>query len=195
MCKKNRKLAKKLKMLLKRNNINHWDKLLYLSTLEEAFAYCKVELSAARYGVLLQKWIITKNKWNKLCPKLLKGDIITKKSSFELKISLGTITCKNFNFVQLRLSHSIDFYILIAYYVNNTNYCALGELFIFKLKKKEILQFVGESYSHGTKFNWSTACTETINRYSEKDIRVLFGSKKWVALLEYRISQSTFSRV
>lgn len=188
-------LRKNLKKLFERNKINHWAALLSFLTLKEAFAYSKAELSGPQYGVSLQKWITIKFGWDRPDPKLLKGDIVTKKSAFELKVSLGTKTYNKFNFVQVRLQHTVDFYVLIAYYVTEANLAKLGEIFIFKLTKKEIVHFVGKSYSHGTTSSWAATSAETIKTYSEKDVRVSFGSKKWVNLLKFRISQQAFSNL
>ncbi len=71
--------------------------------------------------------------------------------NMEVKVSLGSINNETFGFSQLRLAHKVDLYILVAYYINTSNIPDLGEVFIFKLNKSELISFVGKGYSHGTK--------------------------------------------
>ena len=116
------------------------------------------------------------------------GDIKTNRHTFELKVSLVGSEKRNFNFVQVR-NQPVDFYILIAYYVDSINLYDLGELFIFKLNKDELNVFVSKCFSHGSKSLWEKINNKIKILVVEKDFRVAYKSVKWYKLLKYRISE------
>ena len=193
LLKKKSNLKKKLYKYLKKKNINYWERFSRFRTFKASLAYAKVELSGPQYGPFIQKLIIKKNYWTKILAKELKGDFKTTLGVYiELKISLGTIKCNKFNFGQIRLQHEVDFYILIAYYVSDSNWNKLGEVFIFKLKKNEISAFIGNCYSHGTINGWNDLDSKIIEKHSEKSIGVSYNSIAWKKLLKFRISQNFF---
>ncbi len=67
------------------------------------------------------------------------GDLQYNETNYEIKISTGGKDHNKFNYVQLRTRtiHNCE-YILTAYYIDNNNIDTMGELFIFKLNKKNI---------------------------------------------------------
>ncbi len=122
----------------------------------EAFAYSKVELSGSTYGILLERILVSKHVgWQRLKKGAREGDITTQHGRhLEVKVSLGGSTigrADTFNFRSIRLNCTCDFFLFIAYYVNEKNYGSLGELFVFKLTKIELLPFLPKSFNHGTK--------------------------------------------
>jgi hypothetical protein len=57
-------------------------------------------------------------------------------------------TKKNrFAFSNIKLHHTYMYVILIAYHIDDVNYVSLGELYVFKLTKAQLLPFLG-SYCH-----------------------------------------------
>jgi len=153
------------------------------STFLEAFAYAKVErLSPALYGILLQRLITVKHKgWHRLKPRAVEGDLVTSNHmNLEVKVSFGKTKLAGkrgnimFEFRGIRVNCISNFYILIAYNVTKDNYTSLGELFVFKMTKGEILSLMG-------------------TKKSKSEFAVVVNSVRWKAMLEYRISLTTLS--
>lgn len=180
MNKKNLILLLKNKLLS--DKTDHWVKIKSLKSINEAFAYSKVNLTGPQYGPLLEKYLINRYKWKQIQAKKMCGDIKTNRHVFELKVSLSGSEKKPFNFNGIR-NQPIDFYILIAYYVDLKNSHDLGELFIFKLNKDELYALLGKHFSHGCKSLW-----EKVDEKIKK-LGVVYKSAKWSKLLKYRISE------
>lgn len=175
-----------LKNKLLNDKVDHWVIIKSLKSINEAFAYSKVNLNGPQYGVLLEKYLINRYKWKQIESKQMCGDIKTNRHVFELKVSLSGSEKKKFNFNHIR-NQPVDFFILIAYYVDLINLHDLGELFIFKLNKDELNALVGKSFSHGCISLWEKVDEKTKNLVVEKDLSVVYKSAKWNKLLKYRI--------
>lgn len=177
-----------LKQLLEKQKKNNWALIEDINCLNTIFSVCKCYFYPQSYGPLIQKKIIQLYGWIHLEPHKCQGDIQTKNYNIELKVSLGGQTNDRFHFAQLRQSHKIDFYVFIAYRLTESNYQELGELFIFKMDKKQILPFLANGFSHRTKQEWS----KNPFGLEEKYIQVKYDSVGWHNLLKYRISLQDF---
>lgn len=110
--------------------------------------YCKKFLSSSQWGPLLEKYIkkifLLENPIDHFS-----GDALSKNGkNIEIKVSLGD-TKGQFNFVQIRPDHTIDYYIFMCYNVNKDD---IGKIYWFLCPSKklyELLPIYG-SYAHGT---------------------------------------------
>lgn len=128
----------KLKQLLdsSRSNKIYTETIMALPSLKDAHIYCKYNnLSGQFTGPVLEKYIKIKYKMTKNNASSCNGDLKCNDINVEIKASNGGKENNKFNFVQLRMNHNCE-YILTAYYIDYTNLDDLGELYIFKLKKK-----------------------------------------------------------
>lgn len=85
-------------------------------------------------------------------------------------------------------------YILTAYYIDYTNLENLGELYIFKLNKDNVIQLIINygSYAHGTigQLGEITINDLTdINNPKEYALRTKYGDKCWIELLNFRVNE------
>jgi hypothetical protein len=111
--------------------------------------------------------------------------------NLEIKISNGGITNNRFNYVQLRMNHECD-YLLTAYYIDNENLEDLGELYIFKLDKKQLRQIIYRygGYAHGTVKKLGIITIDDLEdslNSKEYAIRPKYGDSCWEELLNFRI--------
>lgn len=148
-------LSPRLARKLLDENKNHLSHLLKCKSLKEAFAYSMLELNSGHYGKLLEQIIAKKQPgWASLKYGSPEGDIITKNNiTFELKVSIYESKKNRFQFNCIRLHHTYMFVILIAYHVDGVNYASLGELYVFKLTKSQLLPFLGSYCSSGAGVN------------------------------------------
>ncbi len=121
------------------------------------------------------------------------GDLQYNQINFEIKISMGGKNNNNFNYVQLRINHYCE-YILFAYYIDKSNIDSLGELFIFKLNKKNIKYIILTygGYAHGTINKLGLITSDDLeNELNNKEyaIRPKYGDKCWLELLNFRIDE------
>lgn len=124
------------------------------------------------------------------------GDCKINDKNIEIKSSLGGKKNKEFNYVQIRINHKVDIYLLTAYYIDNSNIENYGELFIFKIYKNDminlILQYGG--YAHGTKsILGEITKDELYNTVNVKEyaIRPKYGNECWKSLLHFRVYEIT----
>ena len=77
------------------------------------------------------------------------GDGCKNNINYEIKVSLHGKQ-SNFNFVQIRPDHKIDFYIFIGYNMYNNN--TLGKGYIFKIPSDSLYELIIDygGYAHGT---------------------------------------------
>lgn len=176
------------------NNINNQKKdILKSKTLKEACIKCKLhKLSGQQIGPLLEKYIIQKNNMVKQPSYKCNGDCLFKSMHIEIKVSLGGINHDKFNYVQIRVNHNINFYLLIAYYLSRTNMDTLGELFIFKIPKDKIIPMILKygNYAHGTiSKNGKIDLSDLNNKNNNKEysIRPKYGDVCWNNLLDFRV--------
>lgn len=184
-----------LQKILKNSKTDHKKEILLLQNLKEAHIYCKINyFSGQLTGPLIEKFILEKNNMKKINASLCNGDAFHNHKNIEIKVSSGGKDNNKFNYVQLRINHNIDFYILTAYYLHNTNIHDNGELFIFKLNKEQIKKLIYDygSYAHGTinklgKINYNDLSNLSNNK--EYAIRTKYGDKCWKHLLRFRIDE------
>ena len=122
---------------------------------------------------------------------LCNGDLRHKKTNYEIKVSNGGKEHNKFNYVQLRTNHSCE-YILTAYYIHDDNIETNGELFIFKLTKKNMIIEKYGGYAHGTIKKLGKITEEDLNdprNNKEYAIRPKYGDKCWNELLRFRVQE------
>lgn len=186
---------KRLTELLANVSINHKQKILECETLKEAHIYCKLNsLNGQTSGSLIESYIIGKsNNISKINSSECKGDcVVNDVHNVEIKASLGGNKHKNFNYVQIRLGHDIHYYLLTAYYINQSNIENEGDLYIFYIDKASMKNIVIEygQYAHGTIKENGPICTDNIKADKEYALRVSYESPLWKKLCEYRLTNS-----
>jgi hypothetical protein len=187
----------KLKSLLENGNKNHKKEILKCKSLHEVNVYCKANrLTGQQLGPLTETWLIANCQMTKNNASDCIGDCKDKyMEDNEIKASSGGKDHNIFNYVQLRVNHKIENYILTAYYLSHDNLNQLGELFIFKVKKEEIIPLIFKhgGYAHGTKSKNGPITLEDLKDESnskEYDLRPKYGSALWKELLKYRVNES-----
>jgi len=187
----------KLGLLLDDGNKNHKEEILKLKDLKEVHIYIKANrLNGQQLGPLIEYWLIHRCQMTKNNASDCIGDCNDRfKKDNEIKASSGGKYHINFNYVQLRVNHKVDNYILTAYLLTRDNLKDLGELFIFKIKKEDIIDLIFKygGYAHGTKAKNGPITLEDLkneNNSKEYDLRPKYGGELWKELLKYRVNES-----
>ena len=182
----------KLKNILGISKCNHKIEIMKECDIKRAHIYCKInQLSGQVSGPLIEHYIKNKYCMEKNNASLCKGDLQQNQINFEIKISNGGKENNKFNYVQLRMNHDC-MYIFTAYYICVENVETEGELYIFKLNKKELKDLIYKygGYAHGTvqKLGKITE-VDLDNQENDKEyaIRPKYGDKCWDELLNYRV--------
>lgn len=186
----------KLKQLLESRYSNkiHTDTIMKLPTLKSAHIYCKLNnLSGQFTGPVLEKYIKKKYNMTKNTASSCIGDLKCNEINLEVKASNGGKENNKFNYVQLRMNHNC-IYILTAYYLDYTNLDNLGELYIFKLNKENIIPLIINygGYAHGTIGKLGKITIEDLNNTTnqkEYALRPKYNDKCWNELLKFRIDK------
>ena len=190
---------KYLKRILNYKNVNHNNNIFKLNTLKEVHIYCKTnKLCGQIYGPLIESYIIKKNNLNKNKSSDCNGDCSIKDNkdnsikNYEIKVSLGGYKHNKFNYVQLRLNHNIDYYILTAYYLSKENIKKKGELFVFIIGKVDLKNIVFKygNYAHGTLNKNGKRTFEAMNCDDNKNeyaLRPKYGDNCWIELLNFKV--------
>tara|TARA_B100000212_G_scaffold341460_1_gene324705 strand:+ start:1301 stop:1918 length:618 start_codon:yes stop_codon:yes gene_type:complete len=186
----------KLRDLL-HNDVDQKQEILKCNNLHEVNVYCKINhLNGQQLGPFTETFLIDKCKMKKNKSSDCIGDCKDRyMKNNEIKASGGGKGNIQFNYVQIRPSHEIDYYILTAFYINESNIDSFGELFIFKINKKDIIQLIFEygNYAHGTKDKMGPITLEDLNDKSnskEYALRPIYGNPLWNKLLKFRVSES-----
>jgi len=184
----------KLKKILNTPSLNYKIEIMKEDNLKQAHIYCKIhKLSGQVSGPLIEHFIKQKYKMIKNNSSLCKGDLLHNDKNIEIKTSNGGKENNKFNYVQLRMNHCCE-YIFTSYYLHYDNVETYGELFIFKLVKKDIKTLIlkyGE-YAHGTKIKLGEITEEDLeNTTNDKEyaIRPKYGDKCWNELLNFRVQE------
>jgi len=186
----------KLKEYLNKSLIDHDDKILTQNTLKLAHIYCIINnISSQKYGILIEKYILIKYNYKKNSPSKCNGDCVKNKKNFEIKTSLGGKFHNKFNYVQIRLTHSITNYIFIAYHLSTKNVDNEGELYIFKLSSENVKKLIllYGTYAHGTKKEYGNITELTLNdknNIREYALRPSYGDECWNQFLKFRILEN-----
>lgn len=187
----------KLKEHLARSTMNHEKEIMKVATLKDAHMYCVMyDVSAQQYGPLLEKYIRIKNKFVKNTASECNGDCSKDNKNAEVKASLGGAKHNKFNWVQLRVSHDIQYYILTAYHLTSKNVEAGGELYVFSVPKEDMLPLIVQygGYAHGTKSKHGAITIEDLkDEKNEKEyaMRPSYGDKCWLEMLKFRVSEES----
>lgn len=192
----NEELIQKLKEHLARSStIKHEQEILKKTTLKEAHLYCLVELlSGQQYGPLIEKYIRIKNKFVKNNASECNGDCSKNDKNAEVKASLGGAKHNKFNWVQLRVSHDIQYYILTAYHLTIKNVDTAGDLYVFSVPKDDMLPLIMKhgGYAHRTKKELGPITIADLKDEKNKKeyaMRPSYGDKCWLDLMKFRVSE------
>ena len=162
------------------------------TTLKDAHMYCVIHnISSQQSGTLLEKYIICKFNFQKHSASACMGDASREGKNWEIKTSLGGSTHSKFNFVQIRLSHNIDYYLFTCYHLTKQNANIKGELYIFRVPKEDMGTLITSygNYAHGTIKKFGKITAESLNNSDrEYAIRPKYGDRCWKALLPFRIT-------
>jgi hypothetical protein len=192
----------KLKDILSLSKKNHKLEILKQRTIKDAHIYCKInKLSGQVYGPLLESYIIKKEGMLKNSPSICAGDASLGNINVEIKISLGgERTHRNFNYVQIRPHHTIDYYLLTAYYLAESNLKNEGDLYIFLLHHSDMSKIISKhgQYAHGTNMcNGSIAGrvlrSSIHNNHNnlEYALRPKYDDTCWRELMPFRIDHTS----
>jgi hypothetical protein len=185
-------IKEKLKNILGISKCNHKVEIMKEGDIKRAHIYCKInQLSGQVSGPLIEHYIKNKYGMEKNNASLCKGDLQHNQINFEIKISNGGKENNKFNYVQLRMNHDCV-YIFTAYYICIDNVETEGDLYIFKLNKKELKDLIYKygGYAHGTVQKLGKITEEDLdNQENDKEyaIRPKYGDKCWIELLNYRV--------
>jgi len=169
-------------------------------SIKKAHLYCVLQkLISQRYGVLLQNHIKTYYRWTSLKASDCAGDCRALSATVEIKVSMGSrFNKKKFNYVQIRVSHKIDFYFMTAFYLCMANWQQGGELYVFLVAKDDMLYLLSRfgTYAHGTVKKQGKITLEKLKAESIAidpsqtcvyALRPNIGGECWEALMKYRV--------
>lgn len=189
-------VIQRLKEHLVRSSINHENEILKENSLKEAHIYCVINnVSAQQYGPLIEKYLLCKNNFTKNNASECTGDCNKDNKNAEIKASLGGAKHNKFNWVQLRPSHNIHYYILTAYHLTNSNVEEGGDMYIFNVPKESMYQLILNygGYAHGTnKEHGKITIEELKNETNMKEyaLRPTYNDKCWQDIVKFRINES-----
>jgi len=177
------------------SKVNHEDEVMKLETLKQAHVYCVIHnLSAQRYGPLLERFIRTKFGYTKNKTEDCIGDCAKDGKNSEIKVSLGGSTHSKFNFVQIRPLHKCE-YILTAYHLSHENVKEEGSMHVFRVSSDEMKRLIVDfgGYAHGTVKEHGPITMESFDekKVREYAIRPTVGDECWKALLPFSIPESS----
>jgi len=184
-----------LKDHLARSKTNHAIEIMKEPTLKDAHLYCIINgVSSQQYGPLLEKYIRIKHKFVKNTASQCNGDCSKDDKNVEVKVSLGGAKHNKFNWVQVRVSHNIQYYILTAYHLSSENVDTGGELYIFNVSKEDMISLIVAhgGYAHGTNKEHGNITIDDIRDEKNKKeyaIRTLYGDACWLDMIKYRVTE------
>jgi hypothetical protein len=194
-CKISVEYIQRLKHHISQLAISHENEIMKEKALKNAHIYCVINnVSAQQYGPLLEKYIRITNKFVKNTASKCNGDCSKDDKNIEVKASLGGAKHNKFNWVQLRVSHDIDYYILTAYHVDSKNVETGGELYIFNVSKEDMLYLIVNhgGYAHGTNKEHGAITIEDLKDEKNKKeyaMRPSYGDKCWLDIMKFRVSE------
>jgi hypothetical protein len=186
-----------LKEHLARSTVKHDIQILHEPTWKDAHMYCVIyDISAQQYGPLLERYMQQKYSFAKNSASACTGDCSKEAKNAEVKASLGGAKHVKFNWVQLRVSHDIDYYILTAYHLSSANVESGGDLYIFRVNKEDMLPLIAKygAYAHGTvREHGAITLTDLKDENNKKEyaLRPGFGDKCWMDIMRFRIADSS----
>ena len=187
-------IKNKLRQILNFNKICHKKKIITQKNIKYAHIYCKInKLSGQVSGPLIEHYIKKRYNMTKNKPSKCIGDVKYNKKNIEIKVSTGGSKNNKFNYVQLRMNHVCE-YILTAYYIDEKNLKNLGELFLFKLNKRNLINIISKygNYAHGTIHKLGSITKSDLeNKQNNKEysLRPTYNDNCWHELLKFRIDE------
>ena len=136
---------------LNSGNVDWKEKIFNLENIEGACLLSKLKLSSQASSPLLERWI--KHRLGFLPAQnetsgdgLYYNKITLLSTTTEIKVSLGTKTNEDYNFVQIRPDHDIDTYLFLTYNMKD-NKCLW-----FDIPSADVYELLPEygGYAHGT---------------------------------------------
>lgn len=182
-----------------RRRVAYQREIVQEATLKDAHIYCVThKIRPHEYGSLLEHYICTKHGFSRNDASSSNGDMRVKSENAEVKVSVG-IGCDchptrrvKFNWVQLRPTHSVHFYVLTAYHLAHENVGADGELYVFRVPKDEMVRLLVRygGYAHGTKARLGEIAADDMcaDHTKEYALRPAYGGACWRELLEMRVT-------
>lgn len=178
----------------KRNRKDNIKTILDQNLFRDAAILAKWFLPSQSYGEVLNTWFRKKYNWSKIPAENRSGDDkVFETYNVETKISLCD-DGKVCHYVQIRLTHNIDFYFLPTYNfeTDKTHYFLLNK----KQMEDLILEYGG--YAHGTKSEKGS----TVNNISNADIEYALrpnikskGISLWKKLCLYEIGENDINEI
>lgn len=187
-------IKNKLKHILNISKCDYKAEIIKQPTIKDAHIYCKInQLTGQIYGPLIEYYIKIKYNMIKNNASQCIGDLTIEDKNIEIKVSNGGKCNNKFNYVQIRLNHNCE-YLLTAYFIDDANLNNLGELFMFKLNKQDLIQIVLKhgGYAHGTTQKLGVISKESLEETpnnKEYALRPKYGDKCWKELLNFRIDE------
>jgi hypothetical protein len=187
--------------------MKHEKEIFRETSLKGVHIYCVLHhVSAQQYGPLIEKYIISKFGYQKISASECRGDCMDPVGrDVEIKASLGGGKLNKYNYVQIRLSQEIDYYLLTppaislhevprltGYHLTMENVEEEGELYLFRVPKESMQNLIREygGYAHGTvKEHGPVAQSFESEKILEYAIRPTYGDACWQALMDFRIAE------
>jgi len=161
------------------------DKIYGLNDFRDVSIVAKFYLPSQSYGEVIEQWFRNKFDWQKISASDTAGDSIAfDEYSVEVKASLcddGKIC----NYVQLRLTHDIDYYFLPTYDF------LTDRIYFFLIGHGDMIVLVSKygHYAHGTKKKLGEINENLNNPDVEFSIRPKIGNSCWLELMKYNVTE------
>ena len=184
-----------LKEHIRATKVDDFTRIMAMSSFKDAHMYCVINnISSQRYGPLLEHYLIKKYHFSKNSATACNGDCSKDGVRYEVKASLGGKDHTKFNYVQLRPSHAIDYYLFTAYVLTPANVETKGELCIFRIPSPRVKQMILAcgGYAHGTIKKNGKITEESLfdnTNIKEYALRPIIGGRLWDDMLTYRVDE------
>ncbi len=170
--------------IIGQNSKNIMKEIPKIQSLRNACILAKHSLSSPSHGTAVENWLIEYYNCKRISSSNKEGDLkFHNQYNVEVKSSISK-DGKKFNYVQLRPTHQIDFYLMPSYDVINDN------LYVFFVSQQEMKNLILKygSYAHGTKKEKGLISENIDNRDVEFAIRPnIQKGEQWKELLKYQI--------
>lgn len=170
--------------ILSKNSKNIMKDIPKIPSLRNACILAKHSLASPSHGTAVENWLIEYYDSKRILSSEKKGDLkFHNQYNVEVKSSISK-DGKKFNYVQLRPTHQIDFYLMPSYDMLNDN------LFIFFVHQSEMKKMILKygSYAHGTKEEKGLISENIDNQDVEFAIRPkIQKGKQWSELIHYQV--------
>ena len=167
----------------KRNSIK--EKIYNTKTFRDACILSKYHLTPQSYGEVLNSWLRTHYKFQKISASEKQGDdLIHGSFKTEVKVSIAD-DGKKANFVQIRLTHEVDFYLLVVYDL------VKDDIYYFLVNKEHMKDLIVKygALAHGTKGEKGAITKNLDNPDIEHALRPTINSALWNDLKKFAISE------